>query len=160
MQGLWGAIPLHLVLQQGHPLCPRCHQGQDHGMRSVPPCQGQLQLVEENGQGDMEVESHFAVPTHLTEEHWDTLRALMTTLDMLSMDFLAFQQDSWNLSVSILRVVEAIADKLQRSNNLKEEAMGKSKGKGKEEEEEPRRRRMEDKDGDMEMDRAGPSSLV
>ncbi|KAG6327786.1 hypothetical protein ID866_11304 [Astraeus odoratus] len=56
--------------------------------------------------------SHFAVPTHLTEEHWDALRALMTTLDTLSTDFLAFQWDSWNLSMSLLRVVEAVADEL------------------------------------------------
>ncbi|KAG6328681.1 hypothetical protein ID866_10409 [Astraeus odoratus] len=27
------------------------------------------------------------------------------TLDMLSTDFLAFQQDSWNLGMSILRVM-------------------------------------------------------
>ncbi|KAG6326164.1 hypothetical protein ID866_12924, partial [Astraeus odoratus] len=74
---------------------------------------------------------------------------------MLSMDFLAFWQDSWNLSVSILRAMEAIADELQQSNDLKEEAMGKGKGKERAKEEGPRRR-MEDDDGDTEMGRAGP----
>ncbi|KAG6327046.1 hypothetical protein ID866_12043 [Astraeus odoratus] len=67
---------------------------------------------------------HFAVLAHLTEEHWDTLRALMMTLDTLSMDFLAFWQDSWNLGMSILRAMEAIVDKLQQLNDLKEEEMG------------------------------------
>ncbi|KAG6328316.1 hypothetical protein ID866_10773 [Astraeus odoratus] len=63
--------------------------------------------------------SHFAVPTHLAEEHWDSLRALTTTLDMLSMDFLVFWWDSWNLSMFILRAVEAVTDELQRSNVLR-----------------------------------------
>ncbi|KAG6325690.1 hypothetical protein ID866_13399, partial [Astraeus odoratus] len=85
--------------------------------------------------------------------------ALTTTLDILSTDFLAFQQDSWNLSMSILRAMEAIADELQQSNDLKEEEMGKGKGKEKAKEEGPRRR-MEDNDGDMEMGGAGPLSLV
>ncbi|KAG6326047.1 hypothetical protein ID866_13042 [Astraeus odoratus] len=102
---------------------------------------------------------HFVVLTHLTEEHQDALGALMMTLDMLSMDFLAFWWDSWNLSMSILRAMEAITDKLQRSNDLKEEEMGKGKGKERAKEEGPRRR-MEDDDRDMEMGRAGPSSLV
>ncbi|KAG6326291.1 hypothetical protein ID866_12797 [Astraeus odoratus] len=76
------------------------------------------------------------------------------TLDTLSMDFLTFQQDSWNLGMSILRAMEAIANELQQSNNLKEEVMGKGKGK------EGPRRRTEDDDGDTEMGRAGPLSLV
>ncbi|KAG6325854.1 hypothetical protein ID866_13235 [Astraeus odoratus] len=71
-----------------------------------------------------------------TDKDEDKEWALTMTLDTLSMDFLAFQQDSWNLRDSILRVMEAIADKLQRLNDLKEEGMRKSKGKGKEEEEE------------------------
>ncbi|KAG6330020.1 hypothetical protein ID866_9069 [Astraeus odoratus] len=37
--------------------------------------------------------SHFAVPTHLMEEHQDALGALMMTLDMLSMKFYKFQRD-------------------------------------------------------------------
>ncbi|KAG6328356.1 hypothetical protein ID866_10732 [Astraeus odoratus] len=102
---------------------------------------------------------HFAVLQHLAEEHQDALGALTITLDMLSTDFLAFQQDSWNLSVSILRAMEAIADELQRLNDLKEE-MGKSKGKGKEKVKEEFRRLRTDNDRDMEMGRAGPSSLA
>ncbi|KAG6328022.1 hypothetical protein ID866_11067 [Astraeus odoratus] len=107
---------------------------------------------------DDKVWSHFAVPPHLAEDHWDALRALMTMLDMLSTDFLAFWQDSWNLSISMLWVMEAIADKLQRLNGLKEEEIGKRKGKGKEKEE--FRRARTGNDGDMEMGGVGPSSLV
>ncbi|KAG6326175.1 hypothetical protein ID866_12914 [Astraeus odoratus] len=106
-----------------------------------------------------EERSHFAVPTHLTEEHRDTLRALTTTLDTLSTDFLEFQRDSWNLGVAMLWAIESIANDLWRANDLKEEEMGRGKGKGKEKEEGPKRR-MEDVDGDMEMGGAGPSSLV
>ncbi|KAG6326397.1 hypothetical protein ID866_12692, partial [Astraeus odoratus] len=54
-----------------------------------------------------EEQPHFAVLQHLAEEHQDVLGALMTMLDMLSMDFLKF----W-------------------ANDLKEEEMGKSKGFG------------------------------
>ncbi|KAG6327032.1 hypothetical protein ID866_12057 [Astraeus odoratus] len=111
------------------------------------------------GEDEDEERPHFVVLQHLAEEHQDALGALTTTLDTLSMDFLAFQRDSWNLGVSILRAMEAIADKLQRSNNLKEEAMGKGKGKERAKEEGPRRR-TEDDDRDMEMGGAGPSSLV
>ncbi|KAG6329651.1 hypothetical protein ID866_9439 [Astraeus odoratus] len=106
-----------------------------------------------------EEQSHFAVLTHLAEEHQDALRALTMTLDMLSMDFCAFQCDSWNLGVSILRAMEAITDELQRLNDLKEEEMGKGKGKERAKKEGPRRR-TEDNDGDTEMGGAGPSSLV
>ncbi|KAG6326250.1 hypothetical protein ID866_12839 [Astraeus odoratus] len=106
-----------------------------------------------------EEQPHFAVPQHLAEEHRDTLRALTMTLDTLSMDFLTFQQDSWNLSMSILRAMEAIADELQWLNNLTEEVMGRGKGKERAKEEGPRRR-TGDNDGDMEMGRAGPLSLV
>ncbi|KAG6325792.1 hypothetical protein ID866_13297 [Astraeus odoratus] len=106
-----------------------------------------------------EEQLHFAVLQHLMEDHQDTLGALTMTLDMLSMDFLAFWWDSWNLGMSILRVMEAIADELQWSNNLKEEAMGKGKGKERAKEEGPRRR-TEDDDRDTEMGRAGPLSLV
>ncbi|KAG6327261.1 hypothetical protein ID866_11828 [Astraeus odoratus] len=102
---------------------------------------------------------HFAVLQHLAEEHRDALGALTTTLDTLSMDFLEFWRDSWNLGVAMLQAIESVADELRRANNLKEEEMGRGKGKGKEKEEGPKRR-MEDDDGDMEMGRAGPSSLV
>ncbi|KAG6327813.1 hypothetical protein ID866_11275 [Astraeus odoratus] len=84
----------------------------------------------------------------------------MMTLDTLSMDFLEFWRDSWNLGVATLQVIETIADELQRANDLKEEEMGRGKGKGKEKEEGPKRGRMEDEDEDMEMGRAGPSSLA
>ncbi|KAG6327028.1 hypothetical protein ID866_12061 [Astraeus odoratus] len=107
-----------------------------------------------------EERSHFAVLTHLTEEHRDALGALMTTLDMLSTDLLEFRRDSWNLGVATLRAIETIADELRRANNLKEEEMGRSKGKGKEKEEGTRRGRTEDEDRDTEMGGAGPSSLV
>ncbi|KAG6330280.1 hypothetical protein ID866_8807 [Astraeus odoratus] len=103
-----------------------------------------------------EVWSHFAV---LAEDHWDAFGVLMTTLDMLSMDFLTFQQDSWNISMDMLKLMGVIAHELQRANDLKEEEMGKEKGKEKAEGE-SKRRRTEDKDRDMEMGRAGPSSLV
>ncbi|KAG6327339.1 hypothetical protein ID866_11750, partial [Astraeus odoratus] len=103
---------------------------------------------------------HFVVLQHLAEEHRDALRVLTTTLDTLSMDFLKFQQDSWNLGVAMLQAIETITDELQRVNDLKEEEMGRGKGKGKEKEEGPRRGRMEDKDRDTEMGRAGPSSLA
>ncbi|KAG6326333.1 hypothetical protein ID866_12756 [Astraeus odoratus] len=83
------------------------------------------------------------------------------TLDTLSMDFLKFRQDSWNLRVATLQAIETITDELQRVNDLKEEEMGRSKGKGKEKaQEEFRRARTEDDDRDMEMGRAGPSSLA
>ncbi|KAG6329424.1 hypothetical protein ID866_9665 [Astraeus odoratus] len=104
--------------------------------------------------------SHFAVPNHLMEEHQDALRALAMTLDMLSMEFYKFQRDYWGFSVEVLKVMDTIAQKLKRANDLREEEMGRSKGKGKEKGEWPRRGRMEDKDGDTEMGRAGPSSLV
>ncbi|KAG6328742.1 hypothetical protein ID866_10347 [Astraeus odoratus] len=104
---------------------------------------------------------HFVVLQHLAEEHQDALRALMMTLDTLSMDFLEFWQDLWNLRVAALRAIETITNELWRANNLKEEEMGRSKGKGKEKaQEEFRRARTEDDDRDMEMGRAGPSSLV
>ncbi|KAG6327478.1 hypothetical protein ID866_11611 [Astraeus odoratus] len=104
---------------------------------------------------------HFVVPQHLAEQHQDTLRALIMTLDTLSTDFLEFWQDSWNLGVATLRAIETITNELQRVNDLKEEEMGRSKGKGKEKAQgEIRRARMEDDDGDMEMGRAGPSSLA
>ncbi|KAG6326718.1 hypothetical protein ID866_12371 [Astraeus odoratus] len=118
----------------------------------------EIEVIEVDEDEDEE-QLHFVVLQHLAEEHQDTLRALTMTLDMLSMDFLTFQQDSWNLGVSILRAMEAIADELQWSNDLKEEAMGKGKGKERAKEE-GTRGRMEDNDGDMEMGRAGPSSLV
>ncbi|KAG6327170.1 hypothetical protein ID866_11919 [Astraeus odoratus] len=108
-----------------------------------------------------EEQPHFAVLQHLVEEHQDTLRALTTTLDMLSTDFLKFWQDLWNLGVATLRVIETIADELWRVNDLKEEEMGRSKGKGKEKaQEEFRRARTEDDNGDTEMGGAGPSSLA
>ncbi|KAG6327461.1 hypothetical protein ID866_11628 [Astraeus odoratus] len=107
-----------------------------------------------------EEQPHFAVPQHLVEEHQDTLRVLMMTLDTLSTDFLTFWWDSWNLGVSILRAMEAIADELQWSNNHKEEEMGKSKGKGKEKAKEEFRRLRMGNDGDMEMGGVGPSLLV
>ncbi|KAG6326774.1 hypothetical protein ID866_12314 [Astraeus odoratus] len=103
---------------------------------------------------------HFVVPQHLAEEHRDTLRALTTALDTLSMDFLEFQRDSWNLRVATLQAIETITHKLQRVNDLKEEEMGRGKGKGKEKEEGPKRGRTEDEDGDTEMGGAGPSSLA
>ncbi|KAG6326781.1 hypothetical protein ID866_12308 [Astraeus odoratus] len=88
------------------------------------------------------------------EDHQDTLGALTMMLDTLSTDFLAFWQDLWNLSISMLRVMETIADELWRVNDLKGEEMGKTKGKGKEKaQEEFRRARTEDNDGDMEMGR-------
>ncbi|KAG6326313.1 hypothetical protein ID866_12776, partial [Astraeus odoratus] len=88
---------------------------------------------------------HFAVLQHLVEEHQDALGALTMTLDMLSMDFLKFWRDLWNLRVATLRAIETITDELWRVNDLKEEEMGRSKGKGKEKaQEEFRRARMED----------------
>ncbi|KAG6326924.1 hypothetical protein ID866_12164 [Astraeus odoratus] len=108
-----------------------------------------------------EEQSHFAVLTHLAEEHRDTLGALTMTLDTLSTDLLKFWRDSWNLGVAMLWVIETIANKLRRANDLKEEEMGRSKGKGKEKaQEEFRGARTEDDDGDTEMGGAGPSSLV
>ncbi|KAG6327599.1 hypothetical protein ID866_11490 [Astraeus odoratus] len=70
------------------------------------------------------------------------------------------KQDSWDLGVAMLREMEAIADKLWRSNDLKEEEMGKSKGKGKEKAKEEFRRLRTDDDRDTEMGGAGPSSLA
>ncbi|KAG6326968.1 hypothetical protein ID866_12121 [Astraeus odoratus] len=87
-------------------------------------------------------------------------KALMVTLDTLSMEFYKFQRDYWGFGGEVLRVMDTISQELKRANDLKEEEMGKAKGKGKEKEEGPRRWRMEDKDRDMEMGRAGPSSLV
>ncbi|KAG6326519.1 hypothetical protein ID866_12570 [Astraeus odoratus] len=128
-------------------------------------CKKQVQWSEETEDMEMidigkddegeEVQSHFAVPTHLTEDHQDAPGALTTTLD-----FLTFWQDLWDLGVAMLRAMEAIANKLQRSNDLKEEEMGKSKGKGKEKAKEEFRRSRMDDDGDMEMGGAGPSSLA
>ncbi|KAG6327974.1 hypothetical protein ID866_11115 [Astraeus odoratus] len=111
-----------------------------------------VEIVEAN-----EVQSHFAVPPHLVEDHWDTLGALTMTLDMLSMEFYEFWRDYWGFGMEVLKVMDIIAQELKRANDLKEEEMGKAKGKGKEKEEGPRRGRMEDKDRDMEMGRAGPS---
>ncbi|KAG6327458.1 hypothetical protein ID866_11631 [Astraeus odoratus] len=115
-------------------------------------CSEEMENVEmvEVGEDDEEeeVQSHFAVPPHLMKDHQDALRALTTTLDKLSMDFLTF----W--------VMEAIANELQRSNDLKEEEMRKSKGKGKEKAKEEFRRLRTNNDGDMEMGRAGPLSLA
>ncbi|KAG6326218.1 hypothetical protein ID866_12871, partial [Astraeus odoratus] len=102
----------------------------------------EIEVVEVDKDEDEE-QLHFAVPQHLAEEHRDTLGALTTTLDTLSMDFLEFWQDSWNLRVTMLWAIETITDELQRVNDLKEEEMGRSKGKGKEKaQEEFRRARM------------------
>ncbi|KAG6327021.1 hypothetical protein ID866_12068 [Astraeus odoratus] len=103
---------------------------------------------------------HFTVLPHLAEEHRDTLRALTTTLDTLSMEFYKFWRDYWGFSMEVLKAMDTITQELKRANDLKEEEMGRSKGKGKEKEEGPRRERMEDEDGDMEMGRVGPSSLA
>ncbi|KAG6330128.1 hypothetical protein ID866_8961 [Astraeus odoratus] len=112
-----------------------------------------IEVVKEGNDDDddddddlQEAQSHFMVLPHLAKDHQDALGALMTMLNMLDMDFLAFWQDSWNLSMSMLRAMDDIANELQRVNDLKKE-MGKGKDKGKEKEEEPRRR-TEDDDGD------------
>ncbi|KAG6326831.1 hypothetical protein ID866_12258 [Astraeus odoratus] len=119
-----------------------------------------VEIVEVNkGDKDEEVQSHFAVPPHLAEDHQDALRALTMTLDMLSMEFYEFQRDYWGFGAEVLKVMDTIAQELKRANDLKEE-MGKAKGKEKEKEEGPRRGRTEDEDRDMEMGGAGPSSLV
>ncbi|KAG6326879.1 hypothetical protein ID866_12210, partial [Astraeus odoratus] len=76
--------------------------------------------------------SHFTVLTHLVEEHRDTLRVLMTTLDTLSMEFYEFRRDYWGFGVEVLKVMDTIAQELKRANDLKEEELGKAKGKGKE----------------------------
>ncbi|KAG6327554.1 hypothetical protein ID866_11535 [Astraeus odoratus] len=115
-----------------------------------------MEMVEVGKDEEEEVQSHFVVLLHLMEDHQDALGVLMTMLDKLSTNFLTFQQDLWDLGVALLRVMEAIADKLQRSNNLKEKEMGKSKEKAKEE----FRRLRTDDDGDMEMGGAGPLSLA
>ncbi|KAG6326646.1 hypothetical protein ID866_12443 [Astraeus odoratus] len=105
--------------------------------------------------------SHFAVPTHLMEEHRDALGALTMTLDMLSTEFYKFWRDYWGFSTEVLKVMDTIMQELKRANDLKEEEMGKAKGKGKEKaQEESRRVTMEDNDRDMEMGGAGPLSLV
>ncbi|KAG6326972.1 hypothetical protein ID866_12117 [Astraeus odoratus] len=105
--------------------------------------------------------SHFAVPTHLTEEHRDTLGALTATLDTLSMEFYEFRRDYWGFSAEVLKVMDSITQELKRANDLKEEEMGRAKGKGKEKaQEEYRRVRTEDDNGDTEMGGAGPLSLV
>ncbi|KAG6328406.1 hypothetical protein ID866_10683 [Astraeus odoratus] len=132
--------------------CEACHHVKDTEEKEVID-------MNTNEEEDKE-QSHFAVPTHLVEEHRDTLGALMTTLDMLSMEFYKFQRDYWGFSTEVLKVMDTIVQKLKRANDLKEKEMGKAKGKGKEKEEEPRRERMEDKDGDTEMGGAGPSSLA
>ncbi|KAG6329645.1 hypothetical protein ID866_9443 [Astraeus odoratus] len=104
---------------------------------------------------------HFAVPTHLVEEHRDALGALMTTLDTLSTEFYEFWRDYWGFGMEVLKVMDTIMQELKRANDLKEEEMGKAKGKAKEKaQEESRRVRTEDNDRDMEMGGAGPSSLV
>ncbi|KAG6329706.1 hypothetical protein ID866_9383 [Astraeus odoratus] len=133
-------------------VCKACHHAKascswSKKMARETQKQKQVQQLEETEDVEMirvgednkeeEVWLHFAVPTHLTEDHRDTLGALMTMLDKMSTDFLAF-----------------------RSNDLKEEEMGKSKGKGKEKAKEEFRRVRTDKDGDIEMGRAGPSSLA
>ncbi|KAG6327211.1 hypothetical protein ID866_11878 [Astraeus odoratus] len=105
-----------------------------------------------------EEQSHFAVPTHLMEEHRDALRALTTILDMLSTEFYKFWRDYWGFGAEVLKVMDTITQELKRANGLKEEEMGKAKGKGKEKtQEEFRRARMEDDDRDTEMGRAGSS---
>ncbi|KAG6327640.1 hypothetical protein ID866_11449 [Astraeus odoratus] len=184
-QGFWGPRSLYSVLQQEHPLCPWHGQGKNTACKACchakVSCSWTKKMVGESrkrkwawrSEEAEEVEvinvdededkewPHFAVLQHLTEEHQDTLRALTTTLDTLSTDFLKFWQDSWNLGVATLRAIETIADELWRANDLKEEEMGRSKGKGKERaQEEFRRARMEDDDRDMEMGGAGPSSLA
>ncbi|KAG6330122.1 hypothetical protein ID866_8968 [Astraeus odoratus] len=108
-----------------------------------------------------EEQSHFAVLTHLTEEHRDALGALTMTLDTLSMEFYEFRRDYWGFGMEVLKVMDTIAQELKRPNDLKKEEMGKAKEKGKEKaQEESKRVTTEDDDGDMEMGRAGPSSLV
>ncbi|KAG6326909.1 hypothetical protein ID866_12180 [Astraeus odoratus] len=105
-----------------------------------------------------EEQLHFVVPTHLMEEHRDTLGALTMTLDTLSTEFYEFWRDYWGFSMEVLKVMDTIAQELKRANGLKEEEMGKAKGKGKEKaQEEFRRARTEDDDRDTEMGRAGSS---
>ncbi|KAG6327094.1 hypothetical protein ID866_11995 [Astraeus odoratus] len=160
--GLWGTGLLHQVLQQGYPLRAWCCQGQDHGMRGMLSCEEDMEekeVVDVDADEEEDEEwSHFAVLTHLMEEHRDTLGVLMTTLDMLSMEFYKFRRDYWGFSTEVLKVMDTIAQELKRANDLKEEEMGKAKGKGKEKaQEEFRRARTEDNDGDTEMGRAGSS---
>ncbi|KAG6327964.1 hypothetical protein ID866_11125 [Astraeus odoratus] len=103
-----------------------------------------------------EEQSYFAVLTHLAEEHRDALRALMTTLNTLSMEFYEFRRDYWGFGTEVLKVMDTIVQELRRANDLKEEEMGKAKGKGKEKaQEEFRRARTEDDDRDMEMGETG-----
>ncbi|KAG6329003.1 hypothetical protein ID866_10086 [Astraeus odoratus] len=159
---LWEAAGQHLEMAVTPPQVAKPSGRMTVGGPSTPGWRAsgeaeEMEVVNMDEDKDKE-QSHFAVMTH-TEEHWDTLGALMMTLDTLSMDFHAFQQDSWSLGMSILRVMEAIANELQWLNNLKGEEMGKGKGKEKAKEEGPRRR-MEDNNRDTEMGRAGPSSLV
>ncbi|KAG6326090.1 hypothetical protein ID866_12999, partial [Astraeus odoratus] len=86
----------------------------------------------EAGEDDEEEEMrlHFAVLPHLTEEHQDALRALMATLDTLSMEFYEFWRDYWGFGGEVLKVMDTIAQELKRANDLKEEELGKAKGKG------------------------------
>ncbi|KAG6329359.1 hypothetical protein ID866_9731 [Astraeus odoratus] len=118
-----------------------------------------MEMIKVGEDNEEEERSHFAVLPHLTEDHWDTLGVLTMMLDKLTMDFLTFQQDSWDLRVTMLKVMEALANELQRSNDLKEE-MGKSKGKSKEKAKEEFRRLRTDDDGDMEMGGVGLLFLV
>ncbi|KAG6327594.1 hypothetical protein ID866_11495 [Astraeus odoratus] len=119
----------------------------------------EIEVVDVDKEEDKE-RPHFAVLQQLMEEHWDTLGALMITLDMLSMEFYKFRRDYWGFGMEVLKVMDTIAQELKRANDLKEEELGKVKGKGKEKEEGPRRGRTEDEDRDTEMGGAGPSSLA
>ncbi|KAG6326192.1 hypothetical protein ID866_12897, partial [Astraeus odoratus] len=99
-----------------------------------------VEIVEvDEGDEDDEVQSHFVVPPHLVEDHWDALGVLTTTLDTLSTEFYEFWRDYWGFGMEVLKVMDTIAQELKRANDLKEEEMGKAKGKGKEKEEGPRR---------------------
>ncbi|KAG6327951.1 hypothetical protein ID866_11138 [Astraeus odoratus] len=146
---LLGAGPSSRQCSEGSAVqdsCSRCHS---KGIcRILGAAKGKMTAYDQEvikvgkDEDEEEMWSHFVVLTHLMEEHWDALGVLMTTLDVLSMDFLAFHE-------------------LQRANDLKEEEMGRSKGKGKEKaKEEGPRRRTEDDDRDTEIGGAGPSSLV
>ncbi|KAG6327538.1 hypothetical protein ID866_11551 [Astraeus odoratus] len=183
--GLWGTGPMHEVCNKGTlcvlgtakgktMACEVCwhakvscswtkrmtdekhKQKRAHGSEEME--EREIIDVDRDEEEEEEEWSHFAVLTHLAEEHWDALGSLTATLDTLSTDFCTFWQDSWEVSMEMLGVMGVIACQLRRASDLKEEEMGRSKGKERAKED-FRGSRM-DNDGDMEMGRAGPSSLA
>ncbi|KAG6329621.1 hypothetical protein ID866_9468 [Astraeus odoratus] len=80
-----------------------------HKQKRVHRSEGREVVTVNKDEEEEEECLHFMVPPHLAEDHWDALRALIITLDTLSMEFYDFQRDYWGFSTEVLKVMDTIA---------------------------------------------------